>query len=280
VAAAVAVIAAGFWLYDIPDTSNTSTEHRKVAAARQNDVDPGKNTATLTLSSGKVIHLDTNKTSVVVTDSVKKMMMLTASTPRGGTYQITLPDGTQVWLNADTKITFPSQFIGQERRVILEGEAYFSVTHNKQKPFIVKTEEQEVTVLGTEFNINAYKDENKTLTTLLTGSVSVHAATQATLVPGQQSSLWNGQLKVQKADLESATSWKNGVFLFYNLDMKAIMRQLARWYNVEIDINTIPESRYYGEISRDVKLSEVLTMLEATGNIQFKIEGRRVMLAK
>ena len=280
-AAAVAAITLSMWLYDISKTPrHPDAGQDPNAVAIKNDIAPGKNTATLTLSSGEVIHLDTNKNSVIVTDSVKTMVMLTASTPSGGTYQLTLPDGTHVWLNADSKITFPSQFVGQQRRISLEGEASFAVSHDQSKPFIVKTDQQEVAVLGTEFNINAYGDNNETRTTLVKGSVQVHAGQLTLLKPGQQSILANGQLNVQQADIESAIGWKNGIFLFYNTDLKSIMRQLARWYNLDVDLSTMPDNRFYGEISRDVKLSEVLTMLEATGNIKFKIEERRVMLQK
>lgn len=304
VAAALAIVTVGFWLYEAlitkPSVAPRSSKHT-------NDIAPGKQGATLTLADGRKIKLSDTKNGLLAEEdgvTISKTAdgqilyeiasspregaskqspetMNTLTTAKGEMYQVRLPDGSLVHLNAGSSLKFPSSFHASDNRTVtLQGEAYFSVAHQKSKPFIVKTDQQEVTVLGTEFNINAYGDDNKTLTTLLKGSVQINAEQQIVLKPGQQSTLLNGQFRVQPADTESATGWKNGVFLFYNMDMKTIMRQLARWYNIEVDMSTIPDKRFYGEISRDVKLSEVLTMLEATSNIEFKIEGRRLMLLK
>lgn len=303
-AAVIALLSFGIWLYDAYNTGNS-----QIQTAHQNDIEPGKRGATLTLADGTKIKLSdaangtlSSEAGVTITKTADGQLQYvisdtdagpanqgekgagmtnTLSTANGETYQVRLPDGTLVDLNAASSLTFPSSFAAVQKRLVkLQGEAYFSVTHDKSKPFIVKTDQQEIAVLGTEFNVNAYGDDDITITTLLKGSVQVNATDQVILKPGQQSSLSNGKLDVRTADVGSATGWKNGVFLFYDTDMKTIMRQLSRWYNIEINLSTVPDNRFYGEISRDVKLSEVLTMLEATGSIKFKLEGRRLMLLK
>lgn len=272
-----------------------------VQIALVNDALPGSSKATLKLSDGSVIQLDATQNGTIAHQSGISIIKAkdgsiiyqvndlennsssqqynTIDIPRGGKYRLRLPDGTEVWLNAASSLTYPISFREQtERRVELTGEAYFSVTHNIAQPFIVKTYDQSITVLGTEFNVNAYPDENKITTTLLKGSVKVQAGNLEILKPGQQTVLLKGQLKVQEANTEGATGWKNDLFLFYETDMKSIMRQLARWYDVDVDISTIPNNQFYGEIPRDVKLSQVLSMLEATSGLKFQIEGRRITM--
>jgi len=295
-AAVAAFFAIGIYFYQ------HSIERQNIPTALVNDVAPGTSKAILRLSDGSIIQLDSTVSgaiaqqsgiSIIKTEDGSLIYQVnnnekaasgqynTIEVPRGGKYQVRLPDGSKVWLNAASTLKYPVSFNErEERRVELSGEAYFNIAHNKSQPFVVKTTKQEVTVLGTEFNVSAYPDEMKTTTTLLKGSVRVKAGNLAMLKPGQQTILSDGNLLVQTADTEGTIGWKNGMFLFYRTDMRTIMRQLGRWYNIEVDMSTIPDNQFYGEISRDVKLSEVLTMLEAASNMKFKIEGRRLMLQK
>jgi len=344
-AAAVAAITLGTWLYvnEIASSRKASRNDDLVA----NDIAPGKNTATLTLADGKVINLSDAKTGVIIEATSFKYSdgssvlssrgmakdlgptgpgttngrgpskvgmtngvgMTSVATPRGGTYQVTLPDGSRVWLNADSKIEFPSQFVGRARKIILSGEAYFEVSHNKLKPFVVQTDKQQVTVLGTHFNINSYADEGSTKTTLLEGSVSVSTQPALSsssggltssslrgkrsdeaiskgaavyLKPNQQSILSNNnRITVNTIDAEASIAWKNNKFVFDETDIRYIMRMIARWYNVEIVYtDAIPEEKFWGSVSRYENVSEVLKSLEQTGKIKFKIEGRKIIVTK
>jgi transmembrane sensor len=308
-AAAVAAITLGTWLYYGLDILNRRAGEGRFqdpnAVAMKNDIPPGRNTATLTLANGKVINLDTNKTGVVlglddltysdgtsVTSSLRGKQSdeaipqtLTASTPRGGTYQVTLPDGTRVWLNADSKISFPSQFIGRERKVVLVGEAYFAVVHDAKQPFRVESSGQVVEDIGTEFNISAYGDEPTIKTTLVEGSASVSSLRGGTtkqshlLNPNQQAILTNGSIKVTPANTEEAIAWKQGYFRFNNAKIADIMLQLSRWYDIEVVYEgKATEEGLYGKISRYKNITEVLKMLEKTGLVRFKVEGRRVIV--
>ena len=276
--------------------------------AYANDVPPGKNKAILTLANGKTIQLSDAKSGIVIdaanlaySDGTKiqsslgqenkrgfENAELTASTPAGGTYQIILPDGSKVWLNAGSSLRFPQEFAGKERRVTLTGEAYFEVAKNKKQPFIVKSHDQQVTVLGTHFNISAYENESLTKTTLLEGAVLVALddlqkrnddSGYTVLSPGKQT-LSNGRdLKVQQADLDEAVSWKNGYFRFNDEKLNSVMQKIARWYNIEVIYKDKPtEEGFTGTISRASNISDVLSMLERTKTVHFEIEGRRVMV--
>lgn len=276
-AAALAAITFGVWLYD----ANHTHRHTEPVSGSlyANDIVPGSNKATLTFASGKVITLDTNKTSVVVADSVKAMTMLTAATPRGGMYQVTLSDGTRVWLNADSKISFPSRFSGKERKILLTGEAYFEVMKDKQHPFIVSVNNQQVKVLGTHFNVNGYKDEAWTVTTLLEGSVRVDTKLDSKILkPGQQSVGDIRGLKVSEVDVNAVVDWKDGDFVFKNESLEQIMKRVARWYNIEVIYgrHIDKQQEFGGKVSRLKNISEVLKIMQSTGQVKFKIEGRRV----
>ena len=278
-----------------------------IQVAVNHDVAPGKNKAVLTLSNGKKIDLNgavkgtlAEQSGITVSKIVEGVLAYAATTkesndgaeidsyntidiPKGGKYQVILPDGTKVWLNSASSLSYPVRFTGAERVVKLSGEGYFEVAHNAKMPFKVRTANQEVEVLGTHFNINSYADEEKTITTLLEGSVRVKANKDLqmrvkVLKPGQQTILSGTSIVVQTADTESAVGWRDDLFLFHGTNMKTIMRQLARWYDVEVDMVSIPDNQFYGEISRNVKLSQVLGMMESTSQIKFKIEGRRIML--
>lgn len=299
VAAASIVIAigTGVWFY----TSLKSTANRNPGIVSQNDIGPGKNKATLTLASGKVVHLSDAKTGIKIDESkityndgtavneASGVGLQTLTTPRGGTYQVILPDGTRVWLNAASSVKFPSTFANAtDRKVELIGEAYFEVSHNGKQPFIVKTDRQRVEVLGTHFNINSYADEAETRTTLLEGSVRVTVLDRAEavnhkskreniLVPGEQSVLKDGLLSIHKADIETEMAWKDGYFVFKNEDFHATMRKISRWYDVDVIFSEgVPEIYFEGSVSRFRNVSEVLRKFQLTENVHFKIEGRRI----
>lgn len=303
-AAVLLVLSTGLFFF----VNNGTLKNPFKGPAYANDVPPGKNNAMLTLADGKTIQLSEAKSGIVIdasnlaySDGTKiqsplgqeskvtvENAELKASTPAGGTYQIILPDGSKVWLNAASSLKFPQVFEGKERKVELTGEAYFEVAKNKNQPFIVKSPNQQVTVLGTHFNISAYENESLTKTTLLEGAVLVALdgrqkrnddSGYTVLSPGRQA-LSNGrELKVQQADLEEAVSWKNGYFRFNDEKLNSVMQKIARWYNIEVIYKDKPtEEGFTGTISRASNISDVLSMLERTKTVHFEIEGRRVMV--
>ncbi|WP_164126011.1 FecR family protein [Sphingobacterium luzhongxinii] len=276
----------------------------------KNSIQPGGNRAILTLDDGRTINLSNQKEGIVVgtdqinysdgspvypkdflSDKEKPMAMLILSTPNGGQYQITLPDGTKVWLNAGTTLKYPSRFIHNERRVELDGEAYFEVAKNTEQVFVVTSHNQEVRVLGTHFNINAYRDEESIKTTLLEGSIRVQSErvnSSTILQPGQQSITRGGNIKTVKVDPENAVDWKNGDFIFRE-DLQSALRRVARWYNVEIvyEPSAPKDLKFGGWVSRDNDIAAVLKLIESTGKVHFKIEKplkgsteRRVVVSK
>ncbi|MDO7744629.1 MAG: FecR family protein, partial [Pedobacter sp.] len=223
-------------------------------------------------------------------------------TPRGGEYKVNLPDGTTVWMNAASSLKFPVQFNGRQRKVNLKGEAYFEVAKVTTKelikgkqvttrlPFIVETEKQDVQVLGTHFNVNAYAEEAITKTTLLEGAVSVSLVSTPKnlnpetyyLQPGQQANLNGNSIKVMAADIEEAMAWKNGLFMFNGQDLEGIMKQVERWYDVDVVFsdNSLKTQTFKGTISRFKKISQLLEVLESTGSVHFTMEGRRITAMK
>ena len=209
----------------------------------------------------------------------------TVSTPRGGQYEVILPDGTQVWLNAASSLKFPTAFIGKERNVELTGEAYFEVSKNKAMPFHVSAAGQVIEVLGTHFNVNAYTDETLLKTTLLEGSVKVNKGISfATLKPGQQSTINNNEITpvikiAEVTDADEVMAWKDGKFYFNNADIKTVMRQIGRWYNVDIEYaGKIPgNDGFTGTFSRNMTASKALKILAFSG-VDFKIEGRKIIV--
>ena len=273
------------------------------------NVQPGGNKALLTLADGSTIILDNAQNGVLSTQGNIKVIKLndgqlaynrsgakssgeilynTISTPNGGQYRLTLADGSQVWLNAASSIRFPASFSGRERRVEITGEAYFEVAKNPTKSFKVfisspsgKPDGAEIQVLGTHFNVMAYKDEPTLETTLLEGSVKfIKVNNSAMLKPGQQLQLTEkGQLKVVSGvDITKVIAWKNGFFDFEGLNFETIARQLSRWYNVEVIYNRKIDDLFYAEIPRNTKLSVVLKALELTGKIHFEIEGAKIIV--
>lgn len=267
----------------------------------QQDRLPGGDKAVLTLSDGRTILLDSAGNGVLAqqgsTSIIKKndgqleyntsngksdeIAYNTLQTPMGGQYKLTLPDGSKVWLNAASSLKYPVVFIGNERKVEITGEAYFEIAKDESKPFKVLLNNMEIQVLGTHFNVNGYADEEMIKTTLLEGKVKVLASDQTKyLLPGQQAQLKSsGNIAVtNEVNLEETVAWKDGNFQFENSDIKAVMRQLARWYDVDVSYKGNINKHFIGSISRNVKLSQVLSMLQQTGEIKFKIEGKNLIV--
>lgn len=202
----------------------------------------------------------------------------TLTTPRGRQFNLVLPDGTKVWLNAASTITYPAAFNGDERVVELSGEAYFDVAANAAQPFVVKARDTKVRVLGTELNVMAYKEEEEMFTTLVRGSVQVERQFQAMrLKPGNQMETGKGFTLHENGDVEAAIAWKNGKFHFGdNATIETIMRQVANWYDVEVVYKGTVTEHIGGTVARNVSLSELLKVLEATGLVKFKVQDRRI----
>ena len=276
----------------------------------KNDIKPGGNQAILTLADGTKIVLNKaaegalarqgNTTVIKLNDGqleynkqtvsqipTTKILYNTLSTPRGGQYRVTLPDGTLVWLNASTSLKFPTAFSGSERKVEIKGEAYFEVAKNEAMPFVVTAENSEIKVLGTHFNVSAYADDKVLKTTLLEGSVEFSVVKKAgseneagtiKLQPGQQAQLDNANtLTVVEADTKEAIAWKNGYFIFNNEDIESIMQKIMRWYDVKVVYDVNDKNIYFtGNISRAENVSEILRVLELTETVHFKIEGKTI----
>lgn len=249
---------------------------------------PGGNKATLTLADGRTISLDQAKEGIIVRDNnilysdesqevvrvdtdMLEQLMLT--TPKGGTYQLTLPDGSQVWLNAASTLKYPSRFDQDNRVVEVSGEAYFSIVADKSRPFRVMSPDQVIEVLGTAFNISAYPEENATRTTLVEGRVKVIADNEQgrLLKPGEQVISEAGEVRVEAVNVDQYIAWKDGVFYFRRLPLQAALMQLARWYDMEVVYEgKIPQVNVYGELDRKLPLGAVLKSLERSG-LQFKV---------
>lgn len=204
-------------------------------------------------------------------------------TPRGAQYKLVLPDGSTVWLNAASSIKYPTSFTGNERRVEMTGEAYFEIAKQTAPggkgriPFIVEVDGTQVEVLGTHFNVNAYSDEPVIKTTLLEGIVKVvKGGNSALLKPGQQAQVKGTSINTIAADTDLEMAWVNGLFQFKKANVKSIMRQVSRWYNVEIEYSGDPTSTFSGTIPRSVNASKLFALLEATGNVHFKIADNKV----
>ena len=271
-----------------------------------NDILPGGNKAILTLADGRKIALDDADKGQLAEQSgikisktedgqltydvsnsgvrIRKIDYNTIETPTGGQYQIILPDGSKVWLNSTSSLRFPTAFTQSKRTVELRGEAYFEIKYSKT-PFLVKTNNQEVEVLGTHFNISNYPDEAFTKTTLLEGSVKVRASkgvASKILLPGQQARQQSDRIEVKAVDVEAAVAWKNGLFIFDDESLEAIMRSVARWYGIDVvyekDVNK--NLLFGGSVSRYDNVSKVIEKLELTGGVHFKIDGRRITVMK
>lgn len=304
VAASITLLLASgiFYLTKSKEQVNQVTE-------KPQEIAPGGNRGILTLSNGKQIVLsDISEKDTIAKEGGEDEVTIkmsadgvityvvnpnaddsktnedafnTLSTPTGGQYNIVLADGTKVYLNAVSSLKYPAQFNGEQRIVELEGEAYFEVAKNKNQPFIVKSADQSIKVLGTHFNVHAYDNEPVTKTTLLEGSVAVSYKNQNTILkPGQQSNVSDKLTKiiVKEVDTEAAIAWKNGRFKFDNSDLKSVMKQLERWYGIKVEYRgDVSDVRFNGGTFRNKNLSEVLKVLELS-NIKFKVEGKTIIV--
>ena len=282
---------------------NSRNEEKISSATPVKDIPAGGNKAMLTLSDGSTILLDSagngllarqGDTEISKTKSGQLVYNLkgaglngmetrinTITTPKGGTYQIVLPDGSKVWLNAASSISFPTMFASNERKVKISGEVYFDVEKDKTKPFLVQFGDAEIEVFGTSFNIKAYHDESSSQTTLIEGSIALKNGKQSKrLLPGQQTEIsQNGHLITENVDVNEATAWKDGLFFFKDADVETVMRQVARWYDVEISYEgKVPVRQLTGKVSRNVNISDLLGMLNYTG-INCKLQGRKIIVA-
>lgn len=300
VAAAVATVTLGVWLYYASNLLGHSDAGQNAAMA-MNDIVPGKVGATLTLSNGRKIRLSDFKNGelakeagVVITKSedgnlIYKVVgnaeaankLNTLSTAKGETYEVHLPDGSLVHLNAASSLTYRLSLLENgKRNVKLTGEGYFEVAKDAAHPFVVTAKGQEVEVLGTHFNINAYDDEDVIKTTLLEGSVKVDR--NVVLKPGQQAINKDHNIQVRLADLEETVDWKNGDFYLNHVAFKTAMRKIARWYDMQVIYDeSVPDNMESGGwISRDKPLSAVLKSIESSGLVRFKVEGRKIYVVQ
>lgn len=305
------VVATGYLIWSGKEKTGATTDTLQLV---ENDIDPGTSGAVLTLNNGQKIVLDhirqdtiavqgnmnvISRDGEIVYDGEKSsgsdLQYNTLSTPRGRQFQLVLADGTKVWLNAMSSIRYPASFTKTERKVEISGEVYFEVAHltqevnksEKRVPFIVQVntllgDGGEIEVLGTHFNINAYNDENAIKTTLIEGLVKVKKGKdEAVLQPGYQSQVVNGSpIKVTKdINVDAEIAWKNGFFTFDRADVKTVMNQIARWYDIDVEYqdDKIPNERFGGDIQRNAKLSSVLNVLEKSG-VKFRVEGRKVIV--
>jgi len=303
-AAALAIMVIGFGLYFYRTAKTQAPDLKQFS---KTNILPGSNKAILKLDDGQEIVLDRSDNGVLASegDAViskeddgklvyntsgqafgQKTKYNSVLIPRGGQYQLVLPDGTKIWLNAESSLRFPVAFNGDSRKVELSGEAYFEVAKNRKKPFYVLARGTEVQVLGTHFNVSAYNVAVET--TLLEGSVKLNSnGNTALLKPGQSGTRDNsGAFKVEKADLETAVDWKNGFFVFHDETIQSIMQKAARWYDVEVEFKGNTANRqFYGKVSRYNNIDDLLKNLELTGEIHFKViagsasgQGRRIIV--
>lgn len=304
IAAAIVVmlISAGVYYSFQHAAKSPLTAQNKIAV--KHDVDPGKNRAILTLDNGDKVVLDSARIGTLAKKgniNIKKtkdgqliytvesdsnspandvVSYNTITTPRGGQYQVILPDGSKVWLNAASSLKFPTAFTGNQRHVELTGEAYFEVSKNPSKPFTVNVNALNVKVLGTHFNINAYSDEDAIRTTLLEGSVQLTNGPAISLLkPDQQGIIKGNNIQVVDVDAERSVAWKNGIFEFNRSGIQDIMKQLSRWYDIEVVYTgKMPDDEFVGKIERNAKLSQVLHILELS-HVHFKIEDKKIIVS-
>ncbi|SHN12085.1 FecR family protein [Mucilaginibacter sp. OK098] len=301
VAAASVILALSVSLLLFRDKKASEVRTNNPTAYIKHDILPGGNKAILTLANGSKIILG-NSGRITLTNqgqaTINKLnngqlvysvnskqaqsttLYNTATTPKGGQYEVVLSDGTKVWLNAASSLKYPVVFSGNERHVELTGEAYFEVAKNKKMPFSVAVKGTSIQVLGTHFNVMAYDDDSNMITTLLEGSVKLRKEGAETLLkPGQQAVLADGQAnyRVSEVNTDEAVAWKNGYFIFDNENIQSIMKRVARWYDVDVKYNgAVKDQDFGGAVSRFSNVTELLKVLELTGTIHFKIEGRAI----
>ncbi len=275
-----------FYHYRTPDFTEIDAELSSVL--------PGSNKAELKLSDGRTINLRSDKDGIVIDQDLEysdgtpllavdkkdlSKIMATINVPKGGKYQIVLPDGSKVWLNSMSKLEYPLAFEPNRRTVKLEGEGYFEVAklnkNNKRVPFEVISSAQTIEVTGTQFNVSAYPDEAQTISTLVEGSINIHSASgKVSLTPNQQAINTASGLSKRTVDVESFIAWKNNKFMFYETELRDVMKGLSRWYDIQVEYQgNIPATYFYGEIGRDKNLAEVIRLIENSG-VKFKLKQK------
>lgn len=296
-AAVVTFLAASAIIYT---TTRMEDQPMKLTLGNRHDVPPGGNRATLTLADGRTIKLDEARDGIVIgaheityndgvslgvksgeEDVRREISTLELTTPKGGTYQITLSDGTVVWLNASSTMKYPSLFSGNERLVELIGEAYFLVAKDADRPFKVRSARQEIEVLGTEFNVSAYPGNRESKTTLVEGLVQIRnnqSNAKNKLLPGQQSAIEGASTDVKEVPVEQYIAWKSGMFHFKHTPFVEMMEQVERWYDIKIIYrNGIPTDTFSGRMRRDVSLLTVLDLLKVS-RIKFQLDGNKLFI--
>ena len=305
-AAASVMIVVGFSLYFFKYRS--VEKNQKTAVYTNVDIEPGGNKAYLTLANGKRIALIDAVNGEIATQSGIKIIKAadgqiiyevsedqessamnhgptynTVETPKGGQYQVRLPDGTKVWLNAASSLTYPASFsVFNDRRVKLIGEAYFEVAKDKNKPFLVSTKRQTIEVLGTHFNVNSYSDEASTKTTLLEGAVKIVTNNSTKILkPGQEADV-AVEIIISEVNTEETIAWKNGYFRFDDEKLESVMRKIARWYDVDVTYQdeALKNELFAAVTTRFANVSGLLKMLEETGDVKFNIKGREIIISK
>ncbi len=278
-------------------------EHRQFSAVSR----PGGERAILKLYNGKTVVLDsTMKSSLIAHEANVRIEMdsnhlLRYSShdsiemandnknneliiPKGGEYQVVLADGTKVWLNSASRLIYPQSFMGKERRVVLSGEAFFDVTHDAERPFVVETSRMNVKVLGTRFNVNDYDDNEEVSTTLVNGSVEIISGDQQAfrLVPGEQAYGKENELEKREVNVRLYTSWIDGKFLFNNTELEEIAKQISRWYDVEIFFSSesVKKVRFTGAIVKFKPLEDLVRMIESTSQVRFSVKGRTIVISE
>ena len=278
-------------------------EHRQFSAVSR----PGGERAILKLYNGKTVVLDsTMKSSLIAHEANVRIEMdsnhlLRYSShdsiemandnknneliiPKGGEYQVVLADGTKVWLNSASRLIYPQSFMGKERRVVLSGEAFFDVTHDAERPFVVETSRMNVKVLGTRFNVNDYDDNEEVSTTLVNGSVEIVSGDQQAfrLVPGEQAYGKENELEKREVNVRLYTSWIDGKFLFNNTELEEIAKQISRWYDVEIFFSSesVKKVRFTGAIVKFKPLDDLVRMIESTSQVRFSVKGKTIVISE
>lgn len=278
-----------------------NTENRRntiTVSLRKQDIMPGTEKATLTLSDGKVIELGNSAKDTAIDNgrikisgksgqisysppaiSSKNVLFNTLNVPRKGTYKLILSDGSIVWLNSESSVRYPVDFKGNERRVYVTGETFFEVAKDKNKPFRVVSGDMTVEALGTQFNVNAYQNEPFASATLVEGSVIVSkGADKIILKPSQQAMVTATDLKMTGADVEEVMAWKNNQFKFINTSIAAIMRQVERWYDADVLYKDTINLHLNATIERGVPVSKLLRIFEQTNQVHFKIENNKIIV--
>jgi len=294
-AASIAIVIGLFFvihMLDKPGKQSTDTT--------MNQAQPGSNQANLTLADGQQVQLSDLDTIIAASTanihvnsselhyevqspgSNREILYNVLDTPRGGEYRLTLPDGTKVWLNADSKLRYPEQFLGAERSVFLRGEAFFEVAKNEKKPFFVHSGKNKIRVLGTAFNVKAYNASEKQYITLCEGSIELSSGgNTVVLEPGQQAIVDKGKTTLQEVDVSAYTAWKDGVFMYKSVPLEMILEDLSRWYNIDVFYTNeaIKKVEFSVYVKRFENISHILDMLQVTEEVNFKLENNSLVVS-